>query len=143
MRARKTSLKLRAAFLVGAGAASLTVFACSSDPAATPGPPEPFPCDVARVMTRTCWNCHKDPPNRGVPFSLVHFSDTRKTTNLTLSGQEEPIWMAMKENLEAKKMPLSPVTFAPEPLPDDEQKIMLDWLDAGAPEKADDAACPK
>jgi hypothetical protein len=119
----------RQAYWIVIGIVALILSACSSPP-----PAESFPCDVARVLESRCHRCHSDPPALGVPFPLMTFADTRRTTTLTRSGAEAPIWQVMGEVLEDRKMPLDPDTGNPAPMSDNDpdRLILLSWIRNGA-----------
>ncbi|HVJ94559.1 MAG TPA: hypothetical protein VM580_32460 [Labilithrix sp.] len=110
----------------------IVIAGCFSNNSEKP-PPLTFPCEIETILSNRCWECHSAPPAQGVPFSLEMLDDTRKTTSLTNSGEPAPIWQAMAEAIRDKRMPLSAVTFTPDPLPDGERDVMLSWLDQGAP----------
>jgi hypothetical protein len=87
-----------------------------------PADSDTIPCEPRAVLMTVCQRCHTRPPRRGAPFSLVNRSDI---VRIGPSGQ---IRVLMIEQLEARRMPLSPET-----IDDDSRAVLLDWLRAGAP----------
>lgn len=75
-----------------------------------------IPCEPRLALQTICQQCHSLPTKNGAPFSLVRRSDV-------LVERKEMI-----AQLEAKRMPLTPVTIA-----DEDRQVLLDWLKAGAP----------
>ena len=114
---------------------ALTTLACSTAPARLIGAqradgqaqevrddPDEIPCEPRLVLQTVCQHCHALPPRNGAPFPLVRSSDVLATR----SGMV--VRDLMIQQLEAKRMPLSPVTIDPEA-----REVLLDWLRAGAP----------
>lgn len=75
-----------------------------------------IPCEPRRVLQTVCQQCHTSPTRNGAPFSLIHRSDV-------LAVRRDMI-----EQLEARRMPLTPVPIDP-----DDRQLLLDWLKQGAP----------
>jgi uncharacterized membrane protein len=81
-----------------------------------------IPCGPRAVLVAVCQQCHSQPPVNDAPFSLV----TR--SNIVRVGASGEIRRLMIEQLDARRMPLSPVT-----MDDADRSVLLDWLRAGAP----------
>jgi hypothetical protein len=94
-----------------------------------------IPCGPRRVLQAVCQQCHQDPPTGGAPFPLV----TR--SNIVRVSPDGEIRELMIQQLEAGRMPLSPVT-----IDYDSRLTLLDWLQAGAPaeerQSCDEPALP-
>ena len=75
-----------------------------------------IPCEPRRVLQTICQQCHSAPTKNGAPFSLVRRSDVLV------------VRLDMIAQLEAKRMPLTPVTIA-----DEDRQALLGWLTNGAP----------
>lgn len=112
--------------------------------AAEPMPEEPpveltrvpdsgLPCQVDDVFARKCRRCHTIPTRHGAPFVFLTWDDTRQDR----SGQPlySVIGRAVQSGFMPYKMEANP---AVQPLTDDEKKIILDWVAAGAPKES----CP-
>lgn len=96
-----------------------------------------FPCEVEKVLARSCRRCHWQPREYDAPFSLLTWDDTRGTRT------GKPIFELMKKQVSADLMPpvLEVVADPPvEALTAEQKKTLLDWLEAGA-EKSDET-CP-
>lgn len=81
-----------------------------------------IPCAPRRVLREVCQRCHVSPPRNGAPFPLL----TRANVLSTYGGSV--VRELMIEQLEARRMPLAPVTIE-----DDDRATLLAWLHAGAP----------
>jgi len=81
-----------------------------------------IPCAPRRVLETVCQRCHSDPTLNGAPFPLVGRSDIM-TKRWGVVVRE-----LMIEELDARRMPLAPVTIEPE-----DRDVLLAWLRAGAP----------
>jgi hypothetical protein len=81
-----------------------------------------IPCEPRHVLENVCQRCHRNPPIRGAPFPLV----TR--SNIVRSTPDGQIRELMIEQLQVRRMPLSPETIEPE-----QRETLLAWLRAGAP----------
>jgi hypothetical protein len=100
-----------------------------------------FPCDVYAVLKARCHPCHTDPQQRGAPFSLLTYEDTRVPYG---SGPRAARMLTM---VQTNQMP--PPS---EPRPTAEERAtLLGWLGSCAKpapdgeqgcECTDPAACP-
>lgn len=81
-----------------------------------------IPCEARLILQTICQQCHTSPPQNGAPFPLVRRTDVL----MTRSGGV--VRELMVQQLEAKRMPLTPVT-----IDDEAREVLLDWLRAGAP----------
>lgn len=81
-----------------------------------------IPCAPRAVLTAVCHNCHTDPPKGGAPFSQLTYQDI----DSELDG--EPVWSRMRRAVREGRMPLDPYELSEE-----QQRILLEWLDAEAP----------
>jgi uncharacterized membrane protein len=81
-----------------------------------------IPCEPRAVLEAICQQCHALTPKNGAPFPLVRRSDVLATRDGT------PVRELMIQQLEAGRMPLAPVTIAPEA-----RAVLLAWLEAGSP----------
>lgn len=95
-----------------------------------------IPCGPRAVLQAICQTCHSRPPREGAPFPLVTRSNIVGT-----AADGRQLRELMIEQLEAKRMPLPPVTIE-----DDRRAVLLDWLRAGAPaiaaQECSDAGAP-
>ena len=80
------------------------------------------PCAPRAVLDAVCRNCHADPPRNGAPFSQMTYQDI----DAELEG--EPVWSRMRRAIRDGRMPLEPYTLTPE-----QERVLLEWLDADAP----------
>lgn len=110
--------------------------------AAMPKPEEPpveltrvpdsgLPCDVDDVFAKKCRRCHTIPARHGAPFVFLTWQDTQQPR------ADQPLTALIARAVRSGFMPYR-IEANPkvEPLTEDEKKIILDWIDAGAP-KAD------
>lgn len=81
-----------------------------------------IPCEPRSVLQTVCQQCHSLPPKNGAPFALVRRSDVIGVRSGVVVRE------LMIQQLEAHRMPLTPVTIDPEA-----RTVLLDWLRAGAP----------
>src|SRR5215470_12403902 len=105
----------------------------SSDPPAA-GPPDAsqqpilkvdedeIPCPPRAVLQTVCQQCHTRPQRNGAPFALINRSDILNVYEGAV------IRDLMIQVLDARKMPLAPVTIE-----DDQRDTLLGWLRSGAP----------
>ncbi len=107
--------------------------------AAVPMPEEPpveltrvpdsgLPCDVDEVFARKCRRCHTIPTRHGAPFVFLTWQDTQQTR------ADQPLTALIGRAVRSGFMPYR-IEANPkvEPLTEDEKKIIVDWIDAGAP----------
>lgn len=107
--------------------------------AALPMPEEPpvellrvpssgLPCDVDDVFAHKCRRCHTVPTRHGAPFVFLTWDDTRQ------DRQGQPLVNVIGRAVRSGFMPYRVEANPPVlPLTDEEKKIILDWVDAGAP----------
>jgi len=81
-----------------------------------------IPCEPRLVLQSICQRCHRRPPLNGAPFPLVTY------TNIVRVTPDGQIRQLMIQQLEARRMPLAPVTIPPAA-----RETLLAWLRAGAP----------
>jgi hypothetical protein len=87
-----------------------------------------LPCKVDEVFARKCRRCHTIPTRHGAPFVFLTWDDTRQDR----LGQ--PLFNVIGRAVRSGFMPYRVEANPPvQPLSDDEKKIILDWVDAGAP----------
>lgn len=117
--------------------------------AALPPPEEPpietprvpnsgIPCRVDEVFASKCRRCHTVPTRHGAPFVFLTWEDTRQDR----LGQPlyAVIGRAVRTNFMPQRIEANPPV---QPLSDDEKKIILDWVDAGAPREECDPNAPE
>jgi hypothetical protein len=116
--------------------------------AAEPMPEEPpvellraphsgLPCKVDDVFASKCRRCHTIPTRHGAPFVFLTWDDTRQDR----LGQ--PLYAVIGRAVRSDFMPYRVTANPPvQPLSDDEKKIILDWVDAGAPREDCDPSAP-
>jgi hypothetical protein len=107
--------------------------------AAEPRPEEPpvemtrvpdsgLPCAVDDVFASKCRRCHTIPPRHGAPFVFLTWDDTRQDR----FGQ--PLYVVIGRAVKSGFMPYKIEANPPVvPLTEDEKKVIIDWVDAGAP----------
>lgn len=81
-----------------------------------------IPCAHRAVLQSVCHQCHGDPPRNGAPFSQLTYQDI----DSDLDG--EAVWSRMRRAVRDGRMPLDPYT-----LTEEQQRVLLEWLDAEAP----------
>jgi hypothetical protein len=104
-------------------------------------PDSGLPCDVDDVLARKCRRCHTNPARHTAPFELYTWDDTRS------ERMGLPLYVHIGRVVENGYMPLAlPVNPPVERLTPDEKRILVDWVDAGAPkvpcEPSDAASSP-
>jgi hypothetical protein len=92
-----------------------------------------LPCDVDEVFARKCRRCHTIPTRHSAPLVFLTWEDTRQDR----LGQPlfSVIGRAVRTDFMPYKIEANPKV---EPLTPAEKRIILDWVDAGAPR----ASCP-
>lgn len=90
-----------------------------------------IPCAPRAVLKAVCQNCHTDPPRNGAPFSQLTYQDI----DAELDG--EPVFSRMRRAIRDGRMPLDPYTLTAE-----QERILLEWLDADAPPAGSGTVCP-
>jgi len=97
-----------------------------------------LPCKVDDVFANKCRRCHTIPTRHGAPFVFFTWDDTRQDR----LGQ--PLYSVIGRAVRTNLMPYRVEANPPvEPLTDDEKKIILDWVDAGAPREECDPNAPE
>jgi uncharacterized membrane protein len=97
-----------------------------------------LPCKVDDVFATKCRRCHTIPTRHGAPFVFLTWEDTRQDR----LGQ--PLYAVIGRAVRTNFMPYRVEANPPvEQLTDDEKKIILDWVDAGAPREECDPNAPK
>jgi hypothetical protein len=87
-----------------------------------------LPCKVDDVFAAKCRRCHTIPTRHGAPLVFLTWDDTRQDR----LGQ--PLYAVIGRAVRTNFMPYRVDANPPvEQLTDDEKKILLDWVDAGAP----------
>lgn len=87
-----------------------------------------LPCKVDEVFANKCRRCHTVPTRHGAPFVFLTWDDTRQDR----LGQ--PLYSVIGRAVRTGFMPYRIEANPPvQPLSEDEKKIILDWVDAGAP----------
>jgi uncharacterized membrane protein len=96
-----------------------------------------LPCAVDDVFAAKCRRCHTIPTRHGAPFVFLTYDDTRQDR----FGQplSTVIGRAVRTNFMPYKVEANPPV---QPLTDEEKKIILDWVDAGAPREDCDPNAP-
>lgn len=94
----------------------------------TRAPNSGLPCNVDDVFARKCRRCHTIPTRHGAPFVFLTWEDTRQDR----LGQ--PLYTVIGRAVRTNFMPYRVDANPPvQPLTDDEKKVILDWVEAGAP----------
>lgn len=96
-------------------------------------PDSGLPCDVDDVFARKCRRCHTIPTRHSAPLVFLTWDDTRQDR----LGQPlfSVIGRAVRTDFMPYKIEANPKV---EPLTPGEKRIILDWVEAGAPR----ASCP-
>lgn len=91
-------------------------------------PDSGLPCAVDDVFAKKCRRCHTVPTRHGAPFVFLTWQDTQQTR------ADQPLTALIGRAVRSGFMPYR-IDANPkvEPLTEDEKKIILDWVDAGAP----------
>jgi len=96
-----------------------------------------LPCNVDDVFAAKCRRCHTVPTRHGAPFVFLTWDDTRQ------DRQGQPLYAIIGRAVRTNYMPYRIEANPPvAPLSDDEKKIILDWVDAGAPREDCDPNAP-
>lgn len=96
-----------------------------------------LPCKVDDVFASKCRRCHTIPTRHGAPFVFLTWDDTRQDR----LGQ--PLYTVIGRAVRTNFMPYKVDANPPvQPLTDDEKKVILDWVDAGAPREDCDPNAP-
>jgi hypothetical protein len=96
-----------------------------------------LPCKVDDVFASKCRRCHTIPTRHGAPLVFLTWDDTRQDR----LGQ--PLFAVIGRAVRTNFMPYRVEANPPvQPLTDDEKKIILDWVDAGAPREECDPNAP-
>jgi hypothetical protein len=96
-----------------------------------------LPCKVDDVFAAKCRRCHTVPTRHGAPLVFLTWDDTRQDR----LGQ--PLYSVIGRAVRTGFMPYRVEANPPvQPLTDDEKKIILDWVDAGAPREDCDPSAP-
>jgi hypothetical protein len=96
-----------------------------------------LPCNVDDVFAAKCRRCHTVPTRHGAPLVFLTWDDTRQDR----LGQ--PLYNVIGRAVRTGFMPYRVEANPPvQPLTDDEKKIILDWVDAGAPRVDCDPSAP-
>lgn len=93
-----------------------------------------LPAAVDDVLAKKCRRCHGSPARHSAPFPLYTWDDTRVMHN----GQPiyERVGLAVKTGFMPNLIPANPPV---EKLTEEEKKVVLDWVAAGAPRASDPA----
>lgn len=96
-----------------------------------------LPCAVDDVFARKCRRCHTIPTRHGAPFVFFTWDDTRQDR----LGQ--PLYALIGRAVSTGFMPYK-VEANPQvqPLTEDEKKVVMDWVAAGAPKEMCDPSSP-
>jgi hypothetical protein len=91
-------------------------------------PDSGLPCKVDDVFANKCRRCHTVPTRHGAPLVFLTWDDTRQDR----LGQ--PLYAVIGRAVRTNFMPYRVEANPPvQQLTDEEKKIVLDWVDAGAP----------
>jgi hypothetical protein len=91
-------------------------------------PDSGLPCDVDDVFARKCRRCHTIPTRHGAPFVFLTWQDTQQGRG------DQPLAALIGRAVRSGFMPYRMDANPPvQPLTEEEKKIILDWVDAGAP----------
>ncbi|HKU42624.1 MAG TPA: hypothetical protein VJR89_30910 [Polyangiales bacterium] len=102
----------------------------------------PLPCDVARVVSSKCGNCHGASPVGGAPMPLVSAADFGASLKSlrTAPGETMEVAKLVKLRINDAAKPMPPGAL----LPEAERNMLNGWLDRGHPAgvEADRACAP-
>lgn len=87
-------------------------------------------CSAELVLATKCQRCHRDPPENGAPFPLLHYADTQ-----VIDSKGKPRFERMAEAVSSDYMPARFLKLDPpvEALTNEEKHTLLEWLGRGAP----------
>ena len=96
-----------------------------------------LPCKVDDVFAAKCRRCHTLPTRHGAPLVFLTWDDTRQDR----MGQPlfAIIGRAVRTNFMPYRIEANPPVLQ---LTDEEKRIILDWVDAGAPREECDPNAP-
>ena len=96
-----------------------------------------LPCRLDDVFAAKCRRCHTIPTRHGAPFVFLTWEDMKQER----AGQRLPelIARAVRSNFMPQRIEANPPVL---PLTDEEKKLILDWVDAGAPREDCDPNAP-
>jgi len=91
-------------------------------------PESGLPCEVDEVFASKCRRCHTIPPRHGAPLVFLTWEDTRQDRfgqplYAVIGRAVRTDFMPYKIDANPKVLPLTPA----------EKRVILDWVDAGAP----------
>jgi hypothetical protein len=87
-----------------------------------------LPCQVDDVFADKCRRCHGVPPRHGAPLVFMTWEDTRQ------DRLGEPLYTVLGRAVRSGFMPYKIDANPPIlPLTPEEKRIILDWVEAGAP----------
>ena len=87
-----------------------------------------LPCAVDEVFANKCRRCHTVPPRHAAPLVFLTWDDTRQDR----LGQ--PVYSVIGRAVRSGFMPYKIQANPPiASLTEQEKRIILDWVDAGAP----------
>jgi hypothetical protein len=86
-----------------------------------------LPCDVDRVLSRSCRGCHGSPPEFGAPMPLVTYADLKAPTP---SNPQTAVYQTLLSRVHAATRPMPP---PPNTLSAEDLRVLDAWGAAGAP----------
>jgi Copper type II ascorbate-dependent monooxygenase, C-terminal domain/Copper type II ascorbate-dependent monooxygenase, N-terminal domain len=87
--------------------------------------PDGLPCEVAKVVSKSCGTCHGSSPQFGAPFSLSRVSDFKSTTK----GSSKPLGQRVLERVVDDQRPMPPPPNAR--LTGAEVATLKAWIEGG------------
>ena len=89
-----------------------------------------LPCEVQDVLVQECGMCHGTPPSFGAPMALSTWDDLQRPA---VTDVTRPVFELVGERLLHPSDPMPPDGSIEE----SDAQVVLDWIDAGAPEDPD------
>lgn len=100
-------------------------------------PDSGLPCKLDDVFAAKCRRCHTIPARHGAPLVFLTWDDTQQDR----AGQKvaQVIGRVVQSGFMPYRIEANPPV---QPLTDEEKKIILDWVEAGAPRETCDPNAP-
>lgn len=96
-----------------------------------------LPCEVDEVFASKCRRCHTIPSRHAAPLVFFTWEDTRQ------DRFAQPLYSVIGRAVRTDFMPYKIEANPPVvPLTPDEKRVILEWVDAGAPRGSCNAAAP-
>jgi Copper type II ascorbate-dependent monooxygenase, C-terminal domain/Copper type II ascorbate-dependent monooxygenase, N-terminal domain len=111
--------------------AQVGVVSCGKESTVIPPPVDDgIPCVVAAVVRDNCQRCHAEQPLFGAPMALTTAQAFRGARS---AADSRPVFQVALDRVQSAARPMPPEPYM---LGEADRGVLVDWLKAGAPEKA-------